>query len=430
MLEARPLHDHGEAWAGRSVSFETMWAELEPIGRDLNTGGYRRFVYEAAELELREWLTATARARGLDVVTDRVGNLWAWWGDPDADGPGVVLGSHLDSVPDGGAYDGPLGVVSAFAALDAVREQGISPTRPIAVAAFADEEGARFGIACAGSRLLTGALDPDRARSLTDAAGTTYAEAMRSAGIDPAHVGRDDETLRRIGTYVELHVEQGRGLVDLDAAVGIGTAIWPHGRWRFTFDGEANHAGTTLMADRHDPMLTYAMTALAANKQARLADARATFGRVAVEPNATNAVPSRVTAWLDARAADPTTLDGLLASVQRLAVERADRDGTSLEVASESFSPVSEFDPVLREQLCAALGDAPALSTAAGHDAGILAAAGIQSAMLFVRNPTGVSHSPAEHADRDDCLAGVSALGIVVQDLAGSATERTNGRQQ
>jgi len=418
-----------------------MWAELEPIGRDGRTGGYRRSVYTPPELELREWFTGAATDRDLEVVTDRAGNLWAWRGDPDADGPGLVLGSHLDSVPDGGAYDGPLGVVSAFAALDQLQSLGIRTARPVAVAAFADEEGARFGIACAGSRLLTGALDPDRARALIDDEGTSYASAMRGGGVDPARIGRDDEALARIGSYVELHVEQGRGLVDAGAAVGVATTIWPHGRWRFTFDGEANHAGTTLMTDRKDPMLTYAMTALAANKQARLAAARATFGRVSVEPNGTNAVPSRVTAWLDARAADEGTLRTLVAALSRQAGDRAERDGTSVVVTEESRSPLVAFDRFLRDRMVAALtvrgpaeeaaGEAsgkrgpvrpvPTLPTAAGHDAGILAAAGVPTAMLFVRNPTGISHSPAEHAERDDCLAGVQALTAIITDIAGVA---------
>ena len=172
-------------------------------------------------------------------------------------GPGdaVVIGSHLDSVPDGGAFDGPLGVVSSFAALDALRAQGFQPTRPIAIANFGDEEGARFGIACAGSRLITGALPADRARGLTDADGTSMAEAMARAGLDPAQVGPDRETLDRIGCFIELHVEQGRGLIDLDQPVAIGSAIWPHGRWRIDLAGQANHAGTTRLADRHDPML-------------------------------------------------------------------------------------------------------------------------------------------------------------------------------
>jgi N-carbamoyl-L-amino-acid hydrolase len=199
--------------------------------------------------------------------------------------------------------------------------------------------------------------------------------------------------------------------------VGLAESIWPHGRWRFTFRGEANHAGTTLMEDRHDPMLTYAMTALAANKQARLAGARATFGRIEVEPNGTNAVPSEVRAWLDARAADEETLGILVGTIGKQATERASRDGTSAEVAAESLTPLVTFDDALRQRLDARLGGVPALPTQAGHDAGILADAGIPVAMLFVRNPTGVSHSPAEFAERDDCLAGVVALATVLEEL-------------
>ena len=167
------------------TGFWGMWSELAGIGRAA-TGGYRRYAWTAEDAVLREWFAGQAAARGLDLVTDRAGNQWAWWGDPDADGPGVVLGSHLDSVPDGGAFDGPLGVVSALAAVDALRESGVRPTRPVAVAHFGDEEGARFGIACAGSRLITGALDADRARGLRDADGVPMAAAMGAAGLDSA----------------------------------------------------------------------------------------------------------------------------------------------------------------------------------------------------------------------------------------------------
>ncbi|HSF27350.1 MAG TPA: allantoate amidohydrolase [Actinomycetes bacterium] len=403
------------------TTYDQLWGSLEPIGRDSATGGYERFAYAGADLAAREWLVAAAQERGLDVHTDRNGNLWAWATPPGPDA--LVVGSHLDSVPQGGAYDGPLGVISALAALDALRERALTLKRPLAVVVFADEEGARFGTACVGSRLLTGALDPDTARGLRDRDGTTMAEAMRAAGHDPTHLGRDLETLRGIGAFVELHVEQGRALVALDAPVGVATRIWPHGRYRFTFTGQANHAGTTRMDDRHDPMLTYAMTALAANKQARLADARATFGKVAVVPNGTNAIPSRVDGWLDARARDDEALELLLDAVRRQAYDRADRDGTTLEVFPESASPAVEFDADLRDRLALLLGapdgePAPVLATQAGHDAGILAAAGVPAAMLFVRNPTGVSHSPAEHAERDDCLAGVAALARVIEDLA------------
>ena len=160
------------------------------------------------------------------------------------------------------------------------------------------------------------------------------------------------------------------GLADLDRPVAVGTAIWPHGRWRLDLAGQANHAGTTRMEDRHDPMLTYAMTVLAANKQARLAGQRATFGRLAVEPNGTNAVPSLVTAWLDARASSDDALVSLVAEVERQADDRAGRDGTSLVVTPESVSGSVVFDPDLAVRL-AGLGDWPVIPTQAGHDAAL-----------------------------------------------------------
>lgn len=402
-------------------SFDTLWDALTPVGRDANTGGYRRFAYSAAELECREWFVGAAAALGLDVQNDRNGNLWAWWNPAGAQGKAVVIGSHLDSVPDGGAFDGPLGVVSSLAAVQALQHKGFSPNRPVAVACFADEEGARFGIACAGSRLLTGQLAPGKARALVGRDGTTMNDAMRAAGVDPDRLGRDDELLARIGTYVELHVEQGRYLVDAGAPVGVATAIWPHGRYRYTFCGTADHAGTTRMQDRHDPMLTYAHTAIAAEAAAQRLDSRATFGRLEVEPNGTNAIPSVVRAWLDARAADEAALQELLADVRAAANADAGERGIQVDIVAESESPVVEFDVDLRERVRSSIsggGEVPILPTGAGHDAGILAGAGIPSAMLFVRNPTGVSHSPEEFAERDDCHAGVEALIAVVEDLA------------
>ena len=399
--------------------FVSMWESIEGIGRNPDSGGYRRFVWNDADHTLREWFADQAHHRKLDLHVDRNGNQWAWWGDPAA-GNALAVGSHLDSVPDGGAFDGPLGVVSAFAAVDLLRERGVRPVRPVAVVNFVDEEGARFGVACAGSRLLTGALDPGTARSLRDRDGRTMDEVLRRVGRDPGELGRDDRLLASIGSFIELHVEQGRWLVDQDAAIGVASAIWPHGRYRLEFTGAANHAGTTGMSDRHDPMLTYAMTALAANKQARLAGARATFGRLEVSPNGTNAIPSRVLAWLDARAADEATLTALLSEVERQATARAARDGTGVRLVPESVAPPVRFDPALRERLASLLGGAPELPTGAGHDAGVLSGAGIPAAMLYVRNPTGVSHAPEEHADEGDCLAGVDALATVLADLVAS----------
>lgn len=395
------------------TDFDTMWSDLLPVGRHARSGGYRRYAWTRDDAVLREWFVAAAETRGLDLVTDRAGNQWAWWGDPDvaaASGcPGLVFGSHLDSVPDGGAYDGPLGVVSAFIALDRLREEGAPVTRPIGIVNFGDEEGARFGVACGGSRLLTGALNPDRARGFTDSDGMSMAEAMGRAGHDPAGVGRDEEALRRVGAFIELHIEQGRGLGETEHAVAVGSGIIPHGRWRIELDGEANHAGTTRLDDRKDPMLDLAASITAARSAGRSLGCVATVGKVDVEPNGVNAIPSRVTAWLDARGSDEDVVRGLAEQV-------AEASGGRL--VEESFTPATTFHPGLAARVAAVLGDVPVIPTGAGHDAGILALAGVPTAMLFVRNPTGVSHSPVEHATRDDCHAGVEALTQVASALA------------
>ncbi len=407
------------------ADFETMWRELAPIGRSATTGGYHRQPFGTAERECTAWFLDQCASRGLDVQADGNGNLVAWW-RPSVTRPGptggVVTGSHLDSVIDGGAYDGPLGVVSALAAVDLLRDRGFEPAGPIGVSAFVEEEGSRFGLACLGSRLLTGATTPERARELRDRDGVFLLDAMTAAGLEP-DLG-PSTLLDGVDCFVELHVEQGRDLVDRGAPVGVASAIWPHGRYRFDFAGEANHAGTTRMEDRRDPMLTYAMTALAANKQARLSGQRATFGRVAVRPNGTNAVPSEVTAWLDARADSETHLEQMLAEVERLAGERAGRDGTTVRMTTESTTSEVLFDEDAARRI-SALGGAdpwPVIPTAAGHDAGVLQASGRRSAMLFVRNPTGVSHSPDEHAEMADCLAGVEALAKTLAGVAGGFT--------
>ena len=395
--------------------FERMWADLTTVGR-ASTGGYRRFAWTAEDHTLREWFAGECAARGLDLVEDRMGNQWAWWGDPDADGPGIVTGSHLDSVPDGGAYDGPLGVVSALAAVDALRASGFRPNRPIAVVNFGDEEGARFGVACAGSRVITGAMTAERALSLTDTDGVSMAEALRTAGRSPERIGRDDETLRRIGQFVELHVEQGRVLADLDpatSAVAIGTDIWPHGRWRIDLPGMANHAGTTALAHRQDAMLSAAEVVLAARAAATANGCVATTGKIAVEPGGVNAIPSHVRLWLDARGSGQNAVRATVSAIE----EAAGRLGGTM--TEESWTDSTRFDDDLSGRLRRILGqETPMLGTGAGHDAGVLATAGISTSMLFVRNPTGVSHSPDEFAERDDCLRGVEALTAVVKDLA------------
>lgn len=402
------------------MSFAEIWERLLPVGRDERTGGYRRYSWTEPDLTCRAWFASTASDLGLRTDCDRNGNLWAWWGKPGGQ-PALVTGSHLDSVPDGGAFDGPLGIASAFAAISELRATGFRPARPIGVVAFTEEEGARFGVACLGSRLLTGAIAPGAARELRDRDGVSLAEAMTAAGRNVALIGPDDELLGGIGTFVELHIEQGRALGGLGAAVGIGAGIWPHGRWRLDFTGRADHAGTTRLADRRDPMLSYAATALAARDVAADCAALATFGKVLAEPGAANAICSAVHGWLDARAADEATLDHLVSRIGDAARDASARHGATFEVRRESFTPAVSFDEALIDRMAAVLSadgkPPPVLPTGAGHDAGVLSAR-VPAGMLFVRNPTGVSHSPAERAERTDCEAGVAALAAVLADLA------------
>jgi N-carbamoyl-L-amino-acid hydrolase len=394
-------------------AFESLWGEIADIGRDPVRGGYSRHVFDEADLALREWFADAAARRGLDVETDRNGNLWAWWttqgGVPD--NSALVTGSHLDSVPGGGAFDGPLGVVSALLAVDELRARGVAPTRPLAVVCFAEEEGGRFGLPCLGSRLMTGVADPDAARALTDRRGVSLADAARRAGVDPAHMGADPGRLGRIGDFVELHIEQGRRMraADPGAAIGIASSIVAHGRWRITIDGEGNHAGTTSLADRRDPMVVAAHTIVAARAVAAASDgAVATVGRVEPVPGGTNVIASRVNLWLDARYGDAADAEAVAASIVARARQYAANEGCTVAVHRESASPRVAFDRGLRDRL-ASVVPGPVVPTGAGHDAGVLTEH-TRAAMLFVRNPTGISHAPGEYAEPDDCVAGVQAL--------------------
>ena len=412
-----------------------LLAEIADVGRDPVRGGYSRHVFEPAELELRAWFTRRARALGLTVGPDGNGNIWARWGGP---GPGSVgTGSHLDSVPGGGAYDGPLGVASALSAVARLKTAGFVPARPVAVIAFAEEEGSRFGIACLGSKLMTGAVDPAAIAALADTTGATFARAAQAAGVDPAGIGRDEERLSWLGCFVELHVEQGRALEDIGAPVAVASAILAHGRWRLAFHGEGNHAGATPMAGRRDPVVAAAAAVLAARDIAARADdpahgvsARATVGRLVPVPGGTNVVASRVDAWLDVRGDTDAATRALVGEISAAITDAAERHGCRVEFTQESYVPEVAFDAGLRDGVLTVLdgmqglagvpelGEVPVLATGAGHDAGVLAAE-LPTAMLFVRNPTGVSHAPGESSSAEDCRTGASALATVLAALAG-----------
>ncbi|MCR6712594.1 MAG: M20/M25/M40 family metallo-hydrolase [Demequina sp.] len=308
--------------------------------------------------------------------------------------------------------------MAAFAAVGELRSRGFAPTRPIAVVNFTEEEGGRFGLACLGSRLMTGAVDRSRALALADRDGVTLEQAMTAAGLEPARVGADPDRVRRIGAFVEPHIEQGhlpvigsspevRGLAAAGAPLGVLTEIWAHGRWRVDIPGTPNHAGTTALEDRDDPVLTMARGILLVREMAHELGVIATVGKVSVVPGAVNAIASLATMWIDARGADAERVPLL-----------AERVAAALGVSAvlESWTAATPFDEGLSDALAgaaqAASGvPAPRLPSGAGHDSGVLAEAGIPAAMLVVRNLDGTSHAAGEHAD--DADAHLAAVAIV-----------------
>jgi N-carbamoyl-L-amino-acid hydrolase len=265
--------------------------------------------------------------------------------------------------------------------------------------------------------MMSGTIDPDRVRALTDAAGVTFADAARDAGLNPAHLGADPETAARIGLFLELHIEQGRGLIDLDSPVAVASSILAHGRWRLAFRGQGNHAGATAMQGRQDPLVAAARAVTAIRDTAlSIAGSRATVGRIEVTPGGTNVIPSSVTSWLDARGETAKDTRLLVAEIARLSDGLAAEEGCSVVVTEESWSDAVSFDARLLERLSSALGGVPALASGAGHDAGVLSSVA-PTAMLFVRNPTGISHAPEEWAELEDTLAGIDALETVLRSL-------------
>ena len=399
-----------------------LMRDISGIGTDRKRGGYSRPVFSTAETDLRSWFIEQAARRGLDVSTDRNGILWAWWDTATGKrADAVVTGSHLDSVPGGGEFDGPLGVAAALIAVDILKSRGIRPRRPLAIAVFPEEEGSRFGVACLGSRLLTGAIDADKARNLRDLDGNTYADVAAANGLDPKFIGADVKTLRQLAVFVELHVEQGRGLIDLAQPVAIGSSILGHGRWKLSVNGQGNHAGTTLMKDRRDPMIAAAKILVAIrDTAAKYRDARATVGRLQPVPGGTNVIASRVDMWIDLRHPRDEITAALVESIHLNAQVIAAEEGCTVSFSAESLSPTVHFDTGLRDQLQALLPGAPVLATGAGHDAGVLSGH-IPTAMLFVRNPTGISHSPEELVEDDDAERGAVALADALAGLLGEA---------
>jgi N-carbamoyl-L-amino-acid hydrolase len=265
-----------------------------------------------------------------------------------------------------------------------------------------------------------GALVPGSVLERADVDGVTLAQALQAAGVDPAGMGRDEAGLRHIESFVELHIEQGTLLQEHDRPIGIATSIIPHGRWRIDLSGEANHGGTTAMDARRDPMVVLAEVLQASRRVAEEQDSLVTVGKVDVWPNAPTSIAERVSAWLDVRADHDDTLDRIVAEIGVAVNTIASDQSVGVQIAPESRTGEVRFSDQLSERIGRALATvdiAPVpMSTGAGHDAGVLASE-LPTAMLFVRNQTGISHSPAELARAEDCVTGIGALVTVLDEL-------------
>jgi len=391
-------------------AIERRLAGLDQIGA--GEEGFTRLAWTEEDAAAARWFTEQATELGLMVERDRAGNLWAV---PDVAPPWFTVGSHLDTVRDGGRYDGALGVACAF-------EIAAASDKPLAVVSFADEEGGRYNSPTFGSRALVGRLDVPEALERTDGEGVTLRQAMAEAGVDPALLASATEDLARVKAMIEIHIDQSRELFEAGAAAGVVSSLASRMRLAVEILGEADHAGTTRREERRDAMAAAARLIVSALD---LAEPNPAFvvtpGKLLVEPNAPTTVPSRAQLWLDARATAPELLDEWRAELEQSAqlIAAAGRVEISIETAAHSLGVV--FDEQVRQALQAAAAAngsaAEAVVCFAGHDAGVI---GEQrpAGMVLVRNERGISHSGAEYVEVADAAVATKIVIDAIEELA------------
>ena len=391
-----------------AADLEALLADLLPIGMD-EAGATTRLAWTDEDEQAAAWFARRATAIGRRLERDPAGNLWAC---PDTAPPWWAVGSHLDSVRDGGRFDGALGVAAGFAV--AARSEV-----PLAVISFADEEGARFNTPTFGSRALVGRLDVDDAVARLDDHGVALGDAMAGAGVDPAGLPRAPDWLERLAGFLELHIDQTRDVAAARRPAGVVSRLAARLRLQVELEGSADHAGTTPRDQRHDALAAAARVIVRADAEAaqRLGMVF-TAARLEVLPNAPTTVPSQARMWLDARAPEAEAVeswrDAVTAEIGRVAVEA----GVDPAVRTAAWSPGTEFGSGVVETLGHALRPgAPRLVCYAGHDAGVIAER-LPAGMVLVRNETGVSHSPEEEVSLEDAAFAATGLLAAAQELA------------
>ena len=372
-------------------------------------GGTSRPAYSDHDLAARDFVAGLMRDADLEVSIDIAGNLIGRRDGSESGLLPIVLGSHTDSVPEGGNYDGQVGTIGAVEVARTLADHGVTTRHPLEFIVFQNEEGGKTG-----SRALIGIVEPHEL-DLVTASGRTIAEGIRVLGGDPERLGEARRAAASIAAFLELHIEQGAVLYNRGIDVGIVEGIVGIKRWNVTFDGFANHAGTTPMDDRRDALLAAARFIEAVNAVARETPGRhvATVGQIEVSPGAPNVIAGETRVSLEIRDLQMSTVDRLFEEIGRRADAIADASGVAIAFERFYVSHEAPTDPGIRRFIGKVAEDlglsSLAMPSGAGHDAQSMAVLG-PIGMIFVPSVGGISHSPREHSEPDAIVAGVDVL--------------------
>ncbi|QSO46450.1 Zn-dependent hydrolase [Alicyclobacillus mengziensis] len=399
-----------------NVNADRLWQRIQGLHEIGATGegGVTRFSFTAEERTVKDIVSGFMRDAGLVVHEDAVGNLI---GRREGLNPGakvVLVGSHLDSVPNGGDFDGPLGVLAAIEAVAALEAAGIRTKHPIEVVAFTDEEGARFRFGMIGSRGIAGILSDADVDTHRDGNGITIREAMQAAGFDASGMSSAARERDAVKGYIELHIEQGKVLEQALQPVGIVSGIAGPLWLKFTLHGDAGHAGTTPMKGRRDALSATAEILLVIEQEAGLMKRTVgTVGQLQVHPGGVNIIPGRVEFTLDLRDVDVTVRDEVEQKIITKAQTICEERGILLQVDTlQRVAPVTcdeQLQGLMKEAATEFGLDAPIVVSGAGHD-GMQFADKWPVGMLFARSKNGVSHHPDEYTSKEDCALAANVL--------------------
>jgi beta-ureidopropionase / N-carbamoyl-L-amino-acid hydrolase len=404
------------------IDADRLWARLMALAEIGATpaGGVNRQALSDGEIAAWHRVIAWAQQAGLTAATDPAGNLFLTLAGRDHTVPPILIGSHLDSQPTGGKFDGAAGVMAALEAAVSLAERGKIPARDVIVVAWMNEEGCRFAPGMMGSETFAGERGISAIRAAQDASGVSVGEAL-----DRLHAAFPDLPHKPLGfaveAYLELHIEQGPLLEAAACTIGVVTGIQGKKTFQVVVDGVEGHAGTLPQQDRRDALAAFARIAAALHAEIGAIDAeiKFTIGRVMVEPNAPSVVPSRASFSIDLRHPDNSVLNQAGARIVALCSRHA--PPCMVTVAPLVDAPSNEFDPRLRERIAQAARDhdfpAMVILSAAGHDARHLAKV-CPAAMIFIPCRDGASHVEHEWAEPAHVVAGASVLAHVLHELA------------